>query len=131
MLLMKNFKRFVSRKDWKNCLRSVLSFLNTFLNIASSNLFLIGEDFYLYNISRNLEFEILRNLSRVPLQIKIHILARLWALFTKVLTPRLTCELCNPLDDWFESTSLINHPAGYIISGLIREFVNFHFNFCF
>ena len=42
----------------------------------------------------------------------------LWRLFTKLLTPSLTCELCNPSDDCCEST---NHPADYIFCGLIRE----------
>ena len=31
------------------------------------------------------------------------------ALFTKILTPGLTSELVNLLDDWFESASLTNH----------------------
>ena len=44
------------------------------------------------------------------------------ALFTKLITPGLTCELCNPFDDWLESISPTNHPADYIICGLTREF---------
>ena len=43
------------------------------------------------------------------------------ALFTNLLILWLTCELCNPLDDWLESTSPTNHPAGYIIRGVTRE----------
>ena len=43
------------------------------------------------------------------------------ALFTKLLTPGLTCELCNLFDDWLESTSPTNHPADCIIYRLIRK----------
>ena len=43
------------------------------------------------------------------------------ALFTNFLTPGLTCEFCNLLDDWLESTSPINHPVDYKIRGLTRE----------
>ena len=42
-------------------------------------------------------------------------------LFTKLLTPGLTCELCNPFDDWLEPTSPTNHLADYIICVLTRE----------
>ena len=42
-------------------------------------------------------------------------------LFTNFLTPGLTCELCNPLDDWLESAGLTNHPAGHVIRGLTQE----------
>ena len=38
-------------------------------------------------------------------------------LFTKFLTPGLTCELDNPLNDWLESTSPTNYPVGYVIGG--------------
>ena len=34
---------------------------------------------------------------------------------------RLTCKLCNPFDDWLETTSPTNHPVDYIICGLDRE----------
>ena len=46
---------------------------------------------------------------------------KLKPLFTKLLTPGLTCELCNPFDDWLESTCQTNHPEDYIICGLTRE----------
>ena len=36
-------------------------------------------------------------------------------LYTKLLTPELTIELDNLLNDWLESTSPTSHPAGYII----------------
>ena len=49
------------------------------------------------------------------------LLPTLRALFTNFLTPRLTYELDNPLDDWLELISPTNHPAGYIIPCLIRE----------
>ena len=42
------------------------------------------------------------------------------AFFTNFLKPSLTCKLGNPLDDWVKSTSLTNHPAGYIIRALTR-----------
>ena len=42
-------------------------------------------------------------------------------LFTKHLTPGLTCGLCNPFNDWLESTNPTNHPADYIILGLTWE----------
>ena len=44
-----------------------------------------------------------------------------WALFTNFSTLELTRKLCNPLDDWLESTCPTNHPAGYRICRLIRE----------
>ena len=43
------------------------------------------------------------------------------SLFTKLLTPGLTCELCNPFDDWLESISPTNHAADYLIRELIQE----------
>ena len=43
-------------------------------------------------------------------------------LFTNILTSGLTCKLGNQLDDWLKSTSPDNHPAGYIILLLSREF---------
>ena len=43
---------------------------------------------------------------------------RLWALFTNFLTPGLTREVGNPLDDWLITT---HHRAGYLIPRLIRE----------
>ena len=43
------------------------------------------------------------------------------SLFTKFLTPELTCKLCNTFDDWLKSNSATNHSAGYIIIGLTRE----------
>ena len=45
----------------------------------------------------------------------------LWALFTNFLTPVLTREFCNPLDNWLESISPTNHPADYKIRGLTQE----------
>ena len=42
-------------------------------------------------------------------------------LFTKLLTPGLTCELCNSFDDWLELVSPTNHSADYIICGLTQE----------
>ena len=42
-------------------------------------------------------------------------------LFTKLLTPGLTCELCNPFDDWLELVCLANNRADNIIFGLNRE----------
>ena len=48
----------------------------------------------------------------------------LMALFTKFLTPGLTCEINNPLDDWLESISSTNHPTGYIIRRITRELKN-------
>ena len=42
-------------------------------------------------------------------------------LFTKFLTPALTCELDNQLDEWLESTS---HPADYLIRWLTLELKN-------
>ena len=52
------------------------------------------------------------------------IAATLRALFTNFLTPGLTYKLDNPLDDWLESNSPTNHPAGYIIHGFIQELKN-------
>ena len=40
------------------------------------------------------------------------------SLFIKFLTPVLTCELKNSLDDWLKSTSPTNHAAGYQICWL-------------
>ena len=45
-----------------------------------------------------------------------------WPLFTKLLTLRLTCDLCNPFDDWYESTIRTNHLADYISRRLILGF---------
>ena len=42
-------------------------------------------------------------------------------LFNKFLTPGLTCELCNPFDDWLKSISPTNHPVGCISRCLTRE----------
>ena len=42
-------------------------------------------------------------------------------LFTKFLTPRLTQELCYPLDDWLDWLIPANHRTDYIIRRLIRE----------
>ena len=42
------------------------------------------------------------------------------ALFTKFSTLGLMREICNPLDDWLESSSTTNHPVGYIIRRLTR-----------
>ena len=46
------------------------------------------------------------------------------ALFTNFLTPVLTREFCNPLDDWLESTSPTNNPADYKIRVLTSESKN-------
>ena len=49
------------------------------------------------------------------------------ALFIKLLTFGLNCELYNPLDDWLESINPTNHPADYKIRGLtgeLKKFVN-------
>ena len=43
------------------------------------------------------------------------------SLLTKYLTPRLTCELDNPSDDWLELTSPTNHPVGSLIRESTRE----------
>ena len=43
-------------------------------------------------------------------------------LFTKLLTPELTCELGNPFDDWLESTSLTNQPEDYKIRVLPKSY---------
>ena len=43
--------------------------------------------------------------SRVNLGVKNLVNKTLRPLFTKLLTPGLTCELCNPFDDWLESIS--------------------------
>ena len=57
----------------------------------------------------------MQNIIRVNVIVKT-----LTPLFTKLLTPGLTWELCNPLDDWLESICLANHHlADYIIRGLI------------
>ena len=37
------------------------------------------------------------------------------ALFTKLSTLSLICELSNKLDNWLESINSTNYPAGYII----------------
>ena len=58
---------------------------------------------------------------RLPLCNRSMALNTFRSLFTKFLTPRLTCELDKPLDDWLESISPTNHPAGYLISGLTWE----------
>ena len=42
-------------------------------------------------------------------------------LFTKFLTPGLTCEFCNPLGNWLNWWILTNHQAEYKIRGLTRE----------
>ena len=42
-------------------------------------------------------------------------------LFTKFLTPGLTHELCNPLDDWLDWLISTSHQADYIIRRLTRE----------
>ena len=42
-------------------------------------------------------------------------------LFTKLLTLGLTCKICNPFDDWLESTSTTNHPTDYIIGKLTQK----------
>ena len=43
------------------------------------------------------------------------------ALFTKFLTPGLTREFCNPLDDWLDWLIPANHQADYKIRGLTQE----------
>ena len=43
------------------------------------------------------------------------------SLFTKLFTAGLTCEICNVLDYWLESTSPTNHLADYLICGLTQE----------
>ena len=43
------------------------------------------------------------------------------ALFTKFLTPGLTQELDNPLDDWLNWLIPTNQRAGYLIRRIIRE----------
>ena len=53
--------------------------------------------------------------------ILIFTLKTLRALFTKLLTPGLTREFCNPLDDWLESTRPTNDPEGYLTRGLNWE----------
>ena len=40
------------------------------------------------------------------------------ALFTNFLTPGLTREFCNPLDDWLDWLIPTNHQAGYLIRKL-------------
>ena len=45
----------------------------------------------------------------------------LWALFTKFLTPGLTREFCNPLDDWLGWFIPTNHRTDYIIHMLTQE----------
>ena len=47
--------------------------------------------------------------------------ANLSALFNNFLTPELSCQSCNTLDDWLKSTSTTNHQAGYVIHGLTQE----------
>ena len=51
----------------------------------------------------------------VPIQHSVP--KRLRPLFTKLLPPGLTCELCNPFNDCLKSASPTNHPADYIICG--------------
>ena len=43
------------------------------------------------------------------------------ALFTKFLTPELTHELCNPLNDWLDWWIPTNHRTDYTIRGSTRE----------
>ena len=43
------------------------------------------------------------------------------ALFTKFLTPSLSNEFCNPLDDWLDWLIPTNHQADYKIRRLTQE----------
>ena len=43
------------------------------------------------------------------------------ALFTNFLTPKLTLELCNPLDCWLDWLILTNHQANHKYCGLTLE----------
>ena len=45
------------------------------------------------------------------------------AFFIKFLTPGLTREFCNPLDDLLNWLISINHQADYKIRGLIRSMI--------
>ena len=49
------------------------------------------------------------------------LLNRLRPLFTKLLTPGLTHELCNSQDDWLDCLILANHWIYYIIRRLTRQ----------
>ena len=59
----------------------------------------------------------------ICMHINIYNLTHSWhrLLFTKLLIPELTCELCNPFDDWLESTSPTNHREDYVIRVLTQE----------